>query len=259
MTNSPARSGKPGNSGRVSNQTGLSSQTGQLSGRVLIVEDERPLARMISLYLSKAGFDTTEIHDGAAAPDKVAQLRPDVVILDLGLPGLDGLEVCSRIRAFSDCYILMLTARGAERDRITGLQIGADDYITKPFNIRELVIRIQSVMRRPRKLDEVLQAGTSLKYGGIILDTLAHEVSVHGTTVTLTRTEFELVQSLMLKPDEAVSRRDLVHQVWNTTWEGDERIVDVHIGNLRRKLESSASGSRFIDTVRGVGYRMAPQ
>lgn len=230
---------------------------GTLSGRVLIVEDERPLARMISLYLSKAGFDTTTIHDGAAAPDKVAHLRPDVVILDLGLPGLDGLEVCKRIRAFTDCYILMLTARGSERDRITGLEIGADDYITKPFNIRELVIRIQSVMRRPRKIDETIQNGLTLTYGHIELDTLAHEVTVKGVGVTLTRTEFELLQALMHKPGEALSRLDLVSQVWDTTWVGDERIVDVHIGNLRRKLEKPAPGSHFIDTIRGVGYRMA--
>lgn len=230
---------------------------GTLSGRVLIVEDERPLARMISLYLSKAGFDTTAIHEGESAPDKVARLRPDVVILDLGLPGLDGLDVCKRIRAFSDCYILMLTARGSERERITGLEIGADDYITKPFSIRELVIRIQSVMRRPRKIDATLQNGQTLKHGPIVLDTLAHEVTVEGQQVELTRTEFELLQALMLTPKEAVSRRDLVTKVWDSTWVGDERIVDVHIGNLRKKLNFPAPGVHFIDTIRGVGYRMA--
>ena len=225
-------------------------------GRVLVVDDEQPLAQMVASYLIRAGFDTRQAHTGTQAVDETRRFSPDVVVLDLGLPELDGLEVCRRIRTFSDCYILMLTARGSEDDKISGLTLGADDYITKPFSIRELVTRVHAVLRRPRTSTTPPQVTTPLIVGDLILDPVAHQVRVGETTVELTRTEFELLVALALRPGQALTRHDLVTEVWDTTWVGDERIVDVHIGNLRRKLGTDTRGRGFIDTVRGVGYRV---
>ncbi|AGF73875.1 response regulator transcription factor [Corynebacterium halotolerans] len=224
-------------------------------GRVLVVDDEQPLAQMVATYLARAGFDTAQAHTGLQAVDDARRWKPDVIVLDLGLPGLDGLEVCRRIRAFSDCYILMLTARGSEDDKITGLTIGADDYITKPFGIRELVTRVRAVLRRPR-LTPSAHPATPLAVGELVVNPTAHEVRIKGVLVDLTRTEFELLLALALRPGQALTRQELVTEVWDTTWVGDERIVDVHIGNLRRKLGTDSHGQGFIDTVRGVGYRM---
>lgn len=226
------------------------------AGRVLVVDDEKPLAQMIATYLTRAGFTTTEAHSGIQAVDDARRLDPDVVVLDLGLPELDGLEVCRRIRTFSDCYILMLTARGAEEDKITGLTTGADDYITKPFSIRELVTRVHAVLRRPRTGPTALPVTTPVVLGELVIDLVAHEVRVRGAAVALTRTEFDLLVALAIRPGQVMTRHDLVTEVWDTTWVGDERIVDVHLGNLRRKLGTAAHGSGFIDTIRGVGYRM---
>lgn len=225
-------------------------------GRVLVVDDEQPLAQMVASYLIRAGFDTRQAHTGTQAVDEARRFSPDVVVLDLGLPELDGLEVCRRIRTFSDCYILMLTARGSEDDKISGLTLGADDYITKPFSIRELVTRVHAVLRRPRTSTTPPQVTTPLIVGDLILDPVAHQVRVRETTVELTRTEFELLVALALRPGQVLTRHDLVTEVWDTTWVGDERIVDVHIGNLRRKLGTDTRGRGFIDTVRGVGYRV---
>lgn len=226
------------------------------AGRVLVVDDEKPLAQMVATYLTRAGFHTTEAHTGIQAVDDVRHLDPDVVVLDLGLPEVDGLEVCRRIRTFSNCYILILTARGAEEDKITGLTMGADDYITKPFSIRELVTRVHAVLRRPRTSPAAVPVTRPLVLGDLVIDQAAYEVWVHGTRVPLTRTEFDLLLALAIRPGHVLSRHDLVTEVWDTTWVGDERIVDVHIGNLRRKLGTDAYDHRFIDTVRGVGYRM---
>lgn len=224
-------------------------------GRVLVVDDEQPLAQMVDTYLTRAGFDTAQAHTGPAAIDHARRWDPDVIVLDLGLPGLDGLEVCRRIRAFSDCYILMLTARSSEDDAITGLTAGADDYIAKPFGIRELVTRVRAVLRRPR-----LSSGTSftapLIVGELVIDPSAHEVRINDRSVAVTRTEFELLRVLALRPGQVLTRQELVTEVWDTTWVGDERVVDVHIGNLRRKLGADAQRPGVIETVRGVGYRM---
>ena len=149
-------------------------------GRVLVVDDEQPLAQMVASYLIRAGFDTRQAHTGTQAVDEARRFSPDVVVLDLGLPELDGLEVCRRIRTFSDCYILMLTARGSEDDKISGLTLGADDYITKPFSIRELVTRVHAVLRRPRTSTTPPQVTTPLIVGDLILDPVAHQVRVGG-------------------------------------------------------------------------------
>lgn len=222
------------------------------AGRVLVVDDEKPLAEMVATYLERAGFTVAQAHTGPQALAEVRRFTPDVIVLDLGLPGMDGLQVCRQIRAFSDCYILMLTARGSEDDKITGLTAGADDYITKPFSIRELVTRIHAVLRRPR----ATTMATPLTVGELVIDPIAHEARVGDVLVDLTRTECELLAVLALRRGQVLSRHELVTDVWDTSWVGDERIIDVHIGNLRRKLGTDSKGRGFIETVRGVGYRM---
>ena len=222
------------------------------AGRVLVVDDEKPLAQMVAIYLERAGFSVAQAHTGIDAVDKARRFSPDVIVLDLGLPGMDGLEVCRQVRSFSDCYILMLTARGSEDDKIAGLTTGADDYITKPFGVRELVTRVRAVLRRPR----VTTMNAPLVVGDLVIDPIAHQAQVNGSIVDLTGTEFALLFALALRSGQALSRHDLVTEVWDTSWVGDERIVDVHIGNLRRKLGTDSRGRGFIETVRGVGYRM---
>lgn len=222
------------------------------AGRVLVVDDEKTLAEMVATYLERAGFTVAQAHTGPQALAEARRFTPDVIVLDLGLPGMDGLQVCRQIRAFSDCYILMLTARGSEDDKITGLTAGADDYITKPFSIRELVTRIHAVLRRPR----ATTMATPLTVGELVIDPIAHEARVGDVLVDLTRTECELLAVLALRRGQVLSRHELVTDVWDTSWVGDERIIDVHIGNLRRKLGTDSKGRGFIETVRGVGYRM---
>jgi len=224
------------------------------AGRVLVVDDEKALAQMVTAYLARAGYNAAQAHTGPDAVDQVRALDPDVVVLDLGLPGLDGIEVCRRIRAFSQCYVLMLTARGDEEDKLGGLAAGADDYITKPFSVRELVARVQAVLRRPRT---VAAPDGPRVFGDLVVDVAAYEARVGGAPVALTRTEFDLLAALSSRPHQAFSRRQLIDTVWDTAWVGDERLVDVHIGHLRRKLGEGVAEDGYIDTVRGIGYRRA--
>jgi DNA-binding response OmpR family regulator len=182
-----------------------------------------------------------------------------VVVLDLGLPGLDGIEVCRQLRTFSDCYVVMLTARSDEVDKLVGLGMGADDYLTKPFSPRELVARVRVMLRRPRTGPAA--AGHALDepprvFGSIRVDVTAREVHVDGAAVELTRTEFDLLAALSARPRMAFSRRQLIEAVWGEGWVGDEHLVDVHVGHLRRKLGDDPAAPRFVRTVRGVGYRM---
>lgn len=232
--------------------------------RVLVVDDERAIAQMVGTYLSRAGYEVLVAHTG---PDAVAAARtrdPAVLVLDLGLPGLDGIEVCRQVRTFSDCYVLMLTARGDEMDRVIGLSVGADDYITKPFSARELVARVQAVLRRPRGPAAAGAAGTvsvpaeesPRTFGDLTVRPGARQAVLRGQVVPLTRTEFDILEVLSRRPSFAFSRRTLVDQVWDPAWVGDEHIVDVHIAHLRRKLDDDPADPRFIETVRGVGYRM---
>ncbi len=230
----------------------MNAGSGAVAGRVLVVDDEKPLARMVATYLERAGYEVATVHTGPDAVEAARALGPDVVLLDLGLPGMDGIEVCRRIRGFSECYVLMLTARGDEEDKLTGLAAGADDYITKPFSVRELVARVAAVLRRPRTT--VTPVEPARTFGDLTVDLAAHEARVGGDPVALTRTEFELLAALAERPREALTRRRLIDAVWGPAWVGDERIVDVHIGHLRRKLGEDQSA--FVDTVRGVGYRM---
>jgi DNA-binding response OmpR family regulator len=237
--------------------TGASAHTAA-SATVLVVEDEKDLARMVQAYLERAGYGVLLAHTGTDAVDAARTADPDVIVLDLGLPGLDGIEVCRQVRTFSDCYVLMLTARDDEMDKVIGLSVGADDYITKPFSPRELVARVQAVLRRPR-----LTAGRTVsgpeparQFGDLVVDVEGRRVELAGRSVDLTRTEFDVLAVLSARPTAAFSRRQLIDEVWDTAWVGDEHVVDVHVAHLRKKLGDDPAEPRYVETVRGVGYRM---
>ncbi|AXY54278.1 DNA-binding response OmpR family regulator [Rhodococcus ruber] len=231
--------------------------------RALVVEDEMALATVVGTYLERAGFEITLVHDGLAAVERARQVDPDVVVLDLGLPRLDGIEVCRQLRTFSDAYVVMLTARADEIDTLVGLSVGADDYMTKPFSPRELIARIQAMLRRPRPStgDSIASASSGADtgrrtFGSLTLDAAGREVWVDGVPIALTRTEFDILAALSAHPHVVFTRAQLITAVWGPSWVGDEHLVDVHIGHLRRKLGDDATRGVFVRTVRGVGYRM---
>jgi DNA-binding response OmpR family regulator len=252
--------------GVMDNRVGEPTRPGMAAGtnrpasglRALVVEDEASLARVLGSYLERDGFETTLAHDGQQAVLTARDVDPDVVVLDLGLPTLDGIEVCRQIRTFSDAYVVMLTARSDEVDTLIGLSVGADDYITKPFSPRELMARIQAMLRRPRTPADRDDQHQDLKFGDLRIDVQGRDVWLDGEPVALTRTEFDLLAALAERPRMAFSRRQLIDHVWGQTWVGDEHLVDVHVGHLRRKLGDDASEGRFVRTVRGIGYRMGP-
>ena len=229
--------------------------------RVLVVDDEAPLAQLVAGYLTREAFEVSVVGDGPSAVAAARDVDPDVLVLDLGLPGIDGLEVCRQVRAFSDCYVLMLTARSDEVDKLVGLSVGADDYMTKPFSPRELVARVHVLLRRPRARVAGRASSTpddepARVFGTLRIDVAAREVHVHGEPVALTRTEFDVLEALSAHPKRVVTRSALIAAVWGEDWVGDDHLVDVHIGHLRRKLGDDATNPRFVRTVRGVGYRM---
>ena len=226
--------------------------------RAMVVEDEQSLAALLASYLERDGFEVAVVHDGVSAVATAREVDPDVIVLDLGLPGLDGVEVCRQIRTFSDSYVVMLTARSEEVDMLVGLSVGADDYMTKPFSPRELSARVRAMLRRPRSS---VPAGGDEKpnlliFGTLKIDPLGREVWLDDSAIDLTRTEFDLLVTLAERPRMAFSRQQLIEAVWGAAWVGDEHLVDVHIGHLRRKLGDEANKPRFVRTVRGVGYRM---
>lgn len=227
--------------------------------RAVVVDDEQPLALLVAGYLERDGFEVHLCFDGAQAVELIRQVDPDVVVLDLGLPGVDGVEVCRQVRTFSDCYVLMLTARAEEVDTLIGLSVGADDYMTKPFSPRELMARIAVLLRRPRRAEVgpgPSAAGPVTTVGALTLDPVGREVTVDGQLVPLTRTEFDVLSALASRPDMVFTRRALIDVVWGPTWIGDEHLVDVHVLHVRQKLGDSADRQRFVRTVRGVGYRL---
>ena len=222
----------------------------------MVVEDEESLAALLGSYLERDGFDVFVVHDGPGAVSLAREVDPELIVLDLGLPGLDGVEVCRQIRTFSDAYVVMLTARTEEVDTLIGLSVGADDYMTKPFSPRELSARIQAMMRRPRA-DRPTDQGPELRrFGPLAIDLEGREVWLDEQPIELTPTEFGLLATLSGRPRMAFSRQQLIDAVWGSTWVGDEHLVDVHVGHLRKKLGDDAGAPRFIRTVRGVGYRM---
>ncbi|MEU8617444.1 response regulator transcription factor [Streptomyces sp. NPDC048623] len=229
------------------------------SQRALVVDDEVELARLVGDYLSREGFAVDVAHDGEHALELARAAAPDVVVLDVMMPGIDGVEVCRQLRTFTDAYVIMLTARAEEVDKIVGLSVGADDYLTKPFSPRELVARVKAMLRRPRTSPSGADHASPVRrFGELTIDPEAREVSVADRRVELTRLEFDLLEALSARPRLAFSRRRLIEQVWAKDWGGDEHIVDVHIAHLRRKLGDAPAAPRYVLTVRGVGYRMGP-
>lgn len=223
--------------------------------RVLVVEDEDTIRRVVAGYLEQEGYDVTEAVDGHAAVDIARSLTPDVIVLDLGLPGIDGIEVCRQVRAFTDAYIVMLTARSDEVDKLIGLSVGADDYLTKPFSPRELVARIKVMLRRPRATAASADSLTRV-FGDLRIDPESREVTLARAPVDLTRTEFDILDLLSENPRRVHTRTRIIDEVWGQGWVGDERVVDVHVAHIRAKLADDVADPQYVLTVRGVGFKM---
>ncbi len=221
--------------------------------KILVVDDEPAIVELAQLYLRKDGFETITARDGVEALVQVKRARPDLVILDLMLPGLDGWEVCRRLRAESDIPIIMLTARSEDVDKIVGLELGADDYVTKPFNPRELSARVKAILRRAQRPSEVVSNGDQLILGDVKIDVARRVVTVDGETAILRAREFDLLLTLARNPSIVLSREQLLNQVWGYDYVGGTRTVDVHIAGLRQKLER---GRAKIETVWGIGYKL---
>lgn len=221
--------------------------------RILVVDDEANIRRIVTSYLRAEGFDVAEASDGEAALAMFDRVAPDLVLLDVMMPGKDGIEVLREIRTKSDVYVIMLTARADETDSVIGLSVGADDYVTKPFGAKELVARVKAVLRRKR--DPAPEPEDTMSLDGLTIDVARHEAKRDGEPVTLTALEFELLVVLAASPGRVYSRRQLLEHVWGWDYVGDDRVVDVHVRNLRKALGDDATNPRFIATVRGVGYK----
>lgn len=228
--------------------------------RALVVDDTAEQRIALESLLQRQGFDVHTVGDGETAVAMAEELAPTLVLLDVGLPGMDGTEVCRRLRLFSDAYVVMVTSRDEEIDKVVGLAVGADDYLTKPYSGRELVARVGAMLRRPRRSVEVTAAVESppaddrLTRGHLVIDPAAREVRCDGEEVHLTRLEFDLLATLAGRPSMVFTRGQLIEQVWGPGWYGDEHVVDVHIKNLRRKVDRPGQPG-VVKTVRGVGYR----
>ena len=224
--------------------------------RVLVVEDDLTVAEVVSSYLRRAGFEVDFAGDGHAALAAATPELPDLVVLDLMLPGIDGLEVCRRLRRRGPVPVIMLTALGEESERVAGLEVGADDYVTKPFSPRELVLRVESVLRRTRGASMTgLDEQRALRGGGVEVDVSAHRATKSGAELSLTSREFDLLAFLLAHPGEAWTRAELMHRVWGWSY-GDDSTVTVHVRRLREKIEDDPTAPRLIRTVWGVGYRL---
>jgi DNA-binding response OmpR family regulator len=226
----------------------------------VIVDDDADIRALIAELLRQSGFEVTEAASGTDGIAAVREVQPDVVTLDLNLPDLDGIEVCRRIREITDAYVVMLTARPDEIDRLMGLEIGADDYLTKPFSPRELRARIAAMLRRPRSGTGSVPApgapAESVRHGGLEVDIEGRLAMLDGVELDLTRTEFDLLATLLSGPRRVWPRETLLRTVWGTDWISDGHLVEVHMANLRRKLGDDPRSGRYIRTVRGVGYRL---
>ena len=227
---------------------------------ILIIDDDDDLREALAEQLNL--HEEFKTQQAATATDGVRmgrEIRADLILLDVMMPGIDGLEVCRQLRTFTDAYVLMLTARAEEIDTLLGLSVGADDYLTKPFAPRVLVARIRSLLRRPRDTATADDAGAAARrFGALRIDPAAHEIWLGDELVPLTRTEFDLLEALSARPHTAFTRAQLIERVWGPGWYGDERLVDIHLGHVRRKLGDDPTAPRYVRTVRGVGYRMGP-
>ena len=225
---------------------------------VLVVEDEPSIAEVVSLYLGRAGYDVRTVGDGRAALDEVERRAPDLIVLDLMLPRLDGLEVTRRVRARGDTPIIMLTARKSEVDRIAGLEMGADDYVVKPFSAQELVSRVRAVLRRASAPPPNDPSEDPLEFGDLVIDPVARRVTVAGSERSLTCKEFDLLVTLARRPHAVFNRDKLLEMVWGSADYIDPSTVTVHVRRVRAKIEDDPSRPRHITTAWGVGYRFEP-
>ncbi len=221
--------------------------------RVLVVDDEPHIRTVLRGYLQADGFEVAEAADGAAALAAMRDQPPDLVLLDVMMPGIDGLEVLRQLRTFSDAYVILVTARAEEVDKLVGLGVGADDYVTKPFSPREVTARVKAVLRRDRGTPTA--ADTTLRFAGLTIDTGGREVIANGASVVLSSLEFDLLAALAAAPGRVFSRAQLLERVWGYDFYGDERVVDVHIRSLRARLGDPAGDPHLIATVRGAGYK----
>jgi DNA-binding response OmpR family regulator len=227
-----------------------------MNRKILVVDDDKKIVELVSLYLRRDGYGVVAAYDGREALDLARLKQPDLVVLDLMLPELDGREVCRLLRAESGVPIIMLTARSTDDDKLLGLDLGADDYVTKPFNPRELVARVRAVLRRAAPDEERPE---DIGFGDLLISFVRHEVIVRGAPATLTPTEFRLLEALAREPGRAFSRAELLDRAFGYDYEGMERTVDVHVMNLRRKIEADPGRPRYVVTVPGVGYRFEGQ
>lgn len=221
--------------------------------KILIVDDDKKTVELIRLYLEKDGYRVLAAYDGRQALELTRQKRPDLIVLDLMLPEVDGLDVCRVLRAESKVPIIMLTAKTTEEDKLLGLDLGADDYVTKPFSPRELLARVRAVLRRAGEEED--EGPPEVRFGDLVVDSVRHEVRVRGEPVHLTPTEFKLLETLAREPGRAFSRLELLDRVFGFDYEGLERTVDVHMMNLRKKIDPDPSRPTYIQTVYGVGYK----
>jgi len=223
--------------------------------KVLVVDDDRKIVELVRLYLERDGYRVLVAYDGLEALKLARQKRPDLIVLDLMLPEVDGLDVCRILRTESKVPIIMLTAKTTEGDKLVGLELGADDYVTKPFSPRELVARVRAVLRRVDQ--EAPQGSTEMRFADLVIDCRRHEVWVRGEVVHLTPTEFRLLEVLAGEPGRAFTRLELLDLVFGYDFEGFERTVDAHVKNLRQKIERDPKQPTYIETVYGVGYRFS--
>ncbi len=225
-----------------------------MTAKILVVDDEAKIVKLVRSYLEQGGFSVVEAGDGQTALIQARREKPDLVVLDLGLPGIDGMEVARILRRERNVPIIMLTARIEDTDKIVGLELGADDYITKPFNPREVVARVRAVLRRSTSAPEMLPE--TLSAGPLVLDQAGHTATIDGHVLDLTPTEFDLLSILLQNPGRAFTRLELLDRVQGDAYEGYERTIDAHIKNVRAKLGDDPRHPRFIQTVFGVGYKL---
>jgi DNA-binding response OmpR family regulator len=226
-----------------------------LNRRILVVDDDKKTAELIRLYLESEGYQALVAHTGSQALEMARQQQPILIVLDLMLPHVDGLDICRILRTESDVPIIMLTARTTEADKLIGLDLGADDYITKPFSPREVVARVRAVLRRIEK--DTPKGPTELNCRGLNVNFTRHEVRLNGSLVVLTLKEFKLLETLIREPGRVFSRFELLERAFGFDYEGMERTVDVHVMNLRKKIEPNPTQPTYIQTVYGIGYKFA--
>ncbi|MGE5281150.1 MAG: response regulator [Chloroflexota bacterium] len=227
------------------------------SGRILVADDEPSVRESVGYALAQDGFDVDVARDGNEAAEKVAgdAVHYDLLILDIMMPGPSGLDICREVRSRSAVPIIVLTAKDAEVDKVVGLEVGADDYVTKPFSVRELLGRVRAQLRR-RELDRgPLNQAARIESGPVVIDLVRHVAMVRDVPINLTRSEFQLLRLLVSRPGEVFARRQIMEELWQTEFDGDERACDVHISNLRQKVERDPQRPELVVTVRGVGYK----